>query len=91
MLDVYERRVGRKEAAQFLTERGYRTAPAILAKLALLATMFAHSRSRLSSRDLLQPCVPCVPRASLSGPAYRAGHCRRRVTNRRCAESRADK
>jgi hypothetical protein len=34
MVDVYERRLSRKEAAQFLTDRGYRTAPATLAKLA---------------------------------------------------------
>jgi len=31
-----ERRLSRKEAAQFLTSRGYRTAPATLAKLACL-------------------------------------------------------
>ena len=31
---VYDRKLGRKEAAQFLTDRGYRTAPATLAKLA---------------------------------------------------------
>jgi len=31
-----ERRLDRKEAAQFLTSRGYRTAPATLAKLACL-------------------------------------------------------
>jgi hypothetical protein len=30
----HERRLDRKQAAQFLTERGYRTAPATLAKLA---------------------------------------------------------
>ena len=36
MFDEYERRLGRKEAAQFLTERGYRTAPATLAKLACI-------------------------------------------------------
>jgi hypothetical protein len=29
-----ERRLGRKEAAQFLTDQGYKTAPATLAKLA---------------------------------------------------------
>jgi hypothetical protein len=29
-----ERRLGRKDAAQFLTDRGYKTAPATLAKLA---------------------------------------------------------
>jgi hypothetical protein len=32
----YQRRLGRREAAQFLTERGYRTAPATLAKLACI-------------------------------------------------------
>jgi hypothetical protein len=31
-----DRRLDRKEAAQFLTSRGYRTAPATLAKLACL-------------------------------------------------------
>jgi hypothetical protein len=36
MVYEYERRLGRKEAAQFLTDRGYRTAPATLAKLACL-------------------------------------------------------
>ena len=36
MHDQYERRLTRKEAAQFLSERGYRTAPATLAKLACL-------------------------------------------------------
>jgi hypothetical protein len=36
MVHEYERRFGRKEAAQFLTERGYRTAPATLAKLACI-------------------------------------------------------
>ncbi len=35
MLDVDpERRLSRKEAAEFLTNRGYKTAPATLAKLA---------------------------------------------------------
>ena len=34
MAHEYERRLDRKEAAQFLTERGYRIAPATLAKLA---------------------------------------------------------
>ncbi|HKM71336.1 MAG TPA: DNA-binding protein [Stellaceae bacterium] len=32
----YDRRLDRKQAAQFLTERGYRTAPATLAKLACI-------------------------------------------------------
>ena len=36
MIDDYERRLDRKHAAQFLTERGYRTAPATLAKLACI-------------------------------------------------------
>jgi hypothetical protein len=36
MVHDYERRLGRKEAAQFLTEHGYRTAPATLAKLACI-------------------------------------------------------
>jgi hypothetical protein len=36
MIHEYEHRLGRKEAAQFLTERGYRTAPATLAKLACI-------------------------------------------------------
>jgi hypothetical protein len=36
MGEQYERRLGRKEAALFLTERGYRTAPATLAKLACI-------------------------------------------------------
>ena len=36
MFREYERRLGRKVAAQFLTERGYRTAPATLAKLACI-------------------------------------------------------
>ena len=36
MVHEYERRLGRREAAQFLTERGYRTAPATLAKLACI-------------------------------------------------------
>jgi len=31
-----ERRLGRKDAAQFLTDRGFKTAPATLAKLACL-------------------------------------------------------
>jgi hypothetical protein len=31
-----ERRLGRKDAAQFLTDRGYKTAPATLAKLACI-------------------------------------------------------
>jgi hypothetical protein len=30
------RRIGRKEAAQFLTDQGYKTAPATLAKLACI-------------------------------------------------------
>ena len=33
---VQDRRLGRKDAAQFLTDHGYRTAPATLAKLACL-------------------------------------------------------
>jgi len=33
---AYERKLGRKEAAQFLTDCGYRTAPATLAKLACI-------------------------------------------------------
>jgi hypothetical protein len=33
---THEKRLGRKEAAQFLTERGYKTAPATLAKLACI-------------------------------------------------------
>ena len=33
---VYDRKLGRKEAAQFLTAQGYKTAPATLAKLACL-------------------------------------------------------
>jgi hypothetical protein len=36
MVKEPERLLGRKEAAQFLTERGYRTAPATLAKLACI-------------------------------------------------------
>jgi len=36
MLNEIERRLDRKQAAQFLTERGYRTAPATLAKLACI-------------------------------------------------------
>lgn len=36
MLNEVERRLDRKQAAQFLTDRGYRTAPATLAKLACL-------------------------------------------------------
>jgi hypothetical protein len=36
MGDQYERRLSRKDAALFLTERGYRTAPATLAKLACI-------------------------------------------------------
>jgi hypothetical protein len=36
MSGAYERKLDRKEAARFLTERGYRTAPATLAKLACL-------------------------------------------------------
>jgi len=36
MMNDYERRLDRKHAAQFLTERGYRTAPATLAKLACI-------------------------------------------------------
>jgi hypothetical protein len=32
----YECKLDRKQAAQFLTERGYRTAPATLAKLACI-------------------------------------------------------
>ena len=31
-------------------------------------TVFSHSRPSFTSRDQLQPCVPCFPRASLSGP-----------------------
>ena len=31
---VQEKRLGRKQASEFLTERGYKTAPATLAKLA---------------------------------------------------------
>jgi hypothetical protein len=33
---LYERRLGRKEAAQFLTDQGCKTAPATLAKLACI-------------------------------------------------------
>jgi hypothetical protein len=33
---VYDRKLGRKEAAQFLTDQGYKTAPATLAKLACI-------------------------------------------------------
>jgi hypothetical protein len=33
---LHERRLGRKDAAQFLTDHGYRTAPATLAKLACI-------------------------------------------------------
>jgi hypothetical protein len=33
---VYDRKLGRKEAAQFLTDRGYKTAPATLAKWACI-------------------------------------------------------
>jgi hypothetical protein len=36
MIDEYERRLGRKDAAQFLTDKGYKTAPATLAKLACI-------------------------------------------------------
>jgi hypothetical protein len=36
MIKEVERRLDRKQAAQFLTDRGYRTAPATLAKLACL-------------------------------------------------------
>ena len=36
MANEYERRIDRKQAAAFLTERGYRTAPATLAKLACI-------------------------------------------------------
>jgi hypothetical protein len=36
MVDDYECRLGRKEAAKFLTERGFKTAPATLAKLACI-------------------------------------------------------
>jgi hypothetical protein len=36
MVQDCERLLGRKDAAQFLTERGYKTAPATLAKLACL-------------------------------------------------------
>jgi hypothetical protein len=36
MFNEVERRLDRKQAAQFLTDRGYRTAPATLAKLACL-------------------------------------------------------
>jgi hypothetical protein len=36
MLNEIERRLSRKEAAHFLTDLGYRTAPATLAKLACL-------------------------------------------------------
>jgi len=36
MLNEVERRLDRKQAAQFLTDRGYRTAPATLAKLACI-------------------------------------------------------
>jgi hypothetical protein len=36
MVNEYERRLDRKQSAQFLTERGYRTAPATLAKLACI-------------------------------------------------------
>jgi hypothetical protein len=34
MINDYERRLDRKQSAHFLTQRGYRTAPATLAKLA---------------------------------------------------------
>jgi hypothetical protein len=33
---LQEKKLGRKEAAQFLSERGYKTAPATLAKLACI-------------------------------------------------------
>lgn len=36
MANEYERRIDRKQAAAFLTERGYRTASATLAKLACI-------------------------------------------------------
>jgi hypothetical protein len=36
MLNEAERRLDRKQAAQLLTDRGYRTAPATLAKLACI-------------------------------------------------------
>jgi hypothetical protein len=36
MINAIERALSRKEAAQFLTDRGFRTAPATLAKLACL-------------------------------------------------------
>lgn len=80
MLDVYERRVGRKEAAQFLTERGYRTAPAILAKLARVghyvrafAVSIVFSRSAATLCALCSACI--LKRARVSGrPLSSAGH-----------------
>ena len=36
MTHEYVRKLGRKEAAQFLTDRGFKTAPATLAKLACI-------------------------------------------------------
>jgi hypothetical protein len=72
------RRLGRKEAAQFLTDQGYKTAPATLAKLACIGggpTFESFGRRPLyREADLLAwaHARTTGPRRSTSDPG--AGH-----------------
>ena len=74
-----ERRLDRKQAAQFLTDRGYRTAPATLAKLACVGggpTFQSFGRKPLyRETDLLAwaEAKTTGPRRSTSDPG-RGGH-----------------
>ena len=63
MVDEYERRLGRKEAAQFLTDQGYKTAPATLARLACIGGGPQFFKLR---------APPALPRGGLAGLGARA-------------------
>jgi hypothetical protein len=78
MIIDHERRLDRKQAAQFLTDLGYRTAPATLAKLACIGggpTFESFGRKPLyREADLLAWAEGRTtgPRRSTSDPGHRA-------------------
>lgn len=78
MIIDHERRLDRKQAAQFLTERGYRTAHATLAKLACVGggpTFHSFGRKPLyREADLIAwaEAKTTGPRRSTSDPGHRA-------------------
>ena len=77
MIIDHERRFDRKQAAQFLTERGYRTAHATLAKLACVGggpTFHSFGRKPLyREADLIAwaEAKTTGPRRSTSDPGHR--------------------